>query len=339
MKITIKNIHFKNLNTFLMKLFVAGSINQDILLEIERHPVVGETLSAKNISYMAGGKGANQAVAAARAGARTVFLGAVGDDEFGKSLVAGLQDEGISIDGISILNGISTGLAVVTIVERDNSIIIHHGANGKFSPKNIGNKTRDKRNNLSAGDFVLAQLETPQETTRTLFELAKEVGAICVLNPAPATILDKKLIQAADYLIVNEIELAVIWNEACHTPKEIQDTLTPNNIASTAMLLEIQSQFKLSGVICTLGKAGVIACYGTEVYELDEIPVNKVIDTTGAGDCFVGVFTAMLMQGEYFYSALVYANLAASMAIQALGAQTAMPTKDQILKSMNIPFR
>lgn len=329
-----------------MKLFVAGSINQDILIEIGRQPNVGETLTAENVSYASGGKGANQAVAAARAGAEVIFLGAVGDDEFGKSLIFNLQNQNISTDSISTILGATTGMAVISIMEGDNSIILHSGANAKFSPANIeremnlkengeGNSGNRQGNKMDENDFILAQLETPQATTRSLFELGKKSGATCILNPAPATPLDEKLIQATDYLIVNEIELNMIYEMTQKTQKNQKEPKALNVDPNIGRLLAIKAQYNLDGVICTLGKAGVIGCHKDEVHEIDAISVEKIIDTTGAGDCFVGFFTAMLMQGENFYEAIYYANLAASISIQSLGAQTSIPTKKEVFELSN----
>ncbi len=380
-----------------MKLFVAGSINQDILIEVDRQPAIGETTTSKNLSYAPGGKGANQAVAASRAGADTIFLGAVGDDVFGNALVAGLAKEGISVEkvkvcesngalkseAISVGERISTGIAIVTVVsvtldnalERegttvsgdsdakdvDNLIVVHPGANGKFLPTDIIDLEIEK-GLIEKEDFVLAQFETPVETTLELFKQAKKVGATTVLNPAPAAELDTELLAVVDYLIVNEIELEMISkiqkpsiqklgeprgkskkHEAKTTTGEThslkdessqKDDISPEKITPQKnMLSQLQNEFGLSGIICTLGKDGAIGCNGDNIFETSAASVEKVVDTTGAGDCFVGVFSAMLMSGKDFEQSMYYANKAAGLAVQALGAQTALPYKEDILNS------
>jgi ribokinase len=298
---------------------VVGSANVDVVVTTRRFPQPGETIQGGSAALLPGGKGANQAVAARRAGAATRFLGCVGDDVFGRHLRSFLEDEGIGLDGLRTTCGIPSGMAVVTVTELgENAIVVVPGANAAVDVDHVMTAAR-----LGAGDVVLVQLEVPEATVATALRAARGAGATGVLNPAPALPIGRDVLALADVLVMNEVELGGYLGGAVDG-------------ADDAALLTAVRSLQASPeqrVVVTLGARGVLAVSGREVLRVKGHPTN-VVDTTGAGDCFVGVLGAGLVAGDPFGLSVRRANLAGALAVGRRGAGPSMPTAAEIAAAM-----
>jgi ribokinase len=293
-----------------MKLGVVGSINMDMTITAERIPFKGETIKGNDISYIPGGKGANQAVAAARLGSEVEMFGCVGNDDAGRVLLDNLKKEGIKTNNIRIVDGISTGIAIITVAENDNSIIVVAGANDAVDKEYVDSITKD----LFSCDMVLLQHEIPQDTVEYIISLCYEKGIKIVLNPAPARQVKKEMIDRIDYLTPNEHEAAILFGSDIHTD-------------------ELLKQYP-EKLIITQGSKGVSLCKKSG--EVLLIPARKanVIDTTGAGDTLNGAFTVAISDKKDITTALQFANVAASLSTEKFGAQGGMPTYEEVIKEL-----
>lgn len=280
------------------KVWVVGSINMDLVAFAPRHPGVGETVLGTDLHRFPGGKGANQAVAAARAGVETTIIGAVGEDDFGTELTGFLATQGVDTSAVATAAGNPTGTALIVVALADNTIVVIPGANSKLS---ISDVSRSEA--FGAGDVVLAQLETPQATTVAAFERARAAGATTVLNAAPAASLRGDLLGLVDHLVVNETELELLRSE-------LQDAASPT-------------------VICTLGPAGVLTTAAGASTRTPGIAVEAV-DTTGAGDCFAGYLAAGLSAGLTLAASVERANRAAALSTTRAGAAPSMPYSNEL---------
>jgi len=297
------------------KVIVIGSINMDIVASAARHPKLGETVHGSSLRFVPGGKGANQAVAAARAGAETVLIGSVGDDRFAGQLTSFLEGAGVRISAVRVVPGATTGAALIIVDgQGENSIVVVSGANANLDPADV-DSVRVERD-----DIVVAQLEVPASTVAAAFERARAHGATTVLNPTPAQAMIPELDRLVDVLVVNENEL---------------NTLADTVITATSTVGEIRAALSvLAGVggrttVATLGARGAVALIGDRLVEVAGRAVEAV-DTTGAGDCFVGVLAARLAAGTSTAAALEFANVAASICVERVGAGPSMPTVDEI---------
>ncbi|MFQ3453362.1 ribokinase [Bradyrhizobium sp. UFLA01-814] len=292
--------------------FVAGSINMDVVATAERHPKVGETVAGEAVLYFPGGKGANQAVASAKLGIPTTLIGRLGMDAFGKELRAFLAAQGVDLTSVKTTNGTHSGTAIITIANADNTIVVVPGANGLVDARDV------KAPSLMKGDVAVSQFEIPLPAITAFFRRARAVGATTILNPAPAKQADKALLELVDILVLNETELGYL------TGTELRDSDDPSRFAQAARTL---GQGKI--VCVTLGKRGVLALVENQPLLVPGREV-KAIDTTGAGDCFVGALASQLAIGKPLGDALAYANAAASICVQRMGAAPSMPTADEV---------
>lgn len=293
------------------RVIVIGSINQDIVVSADRHPNTGETIHGKNISYHSGGKGANQAVAAAKAGATTYIIGAVGNDEAAHHQQATLQKSGVLTDYLVVKDGQPTGTALITVAGGENSIVVVGGANQHLSIQDLGSIRFEK------SDLVVAQFEVPINTIQTSFRLAKAAGATTILNPSPAAEIKSDLIKNVDYLIVNEHEFSTIFNKAYDNSKKLEsifETITP--------------EFK-GTLILTLGKSGAVLFGRSGILKQEGKKVD-LVDSTGAGDCFTGYFSACLAMGQSEKAALELANSAAAISVTKEGAIASIPSRSEL---------
>ena len=298
------------------RVLIAGSINMDIVANVERHPVPGETLSGENLDYFPGGKGANQAVAAARAGAHVEMIGAVGDDAFGPNLLGFLTDNGVSTRAVKTLKAVSTGTALIVVDEHgENSIVIIAGANGRLTPNDLSSVR------IETTDVLVAQFETPLEVTTRFFEDGKRVGATTILNPAPAREIPDALLWAVDVLVLNETELARITGQA------LTESSSETEIAAACM--DLRSSGFEGVVVATLGARGAVVVTGETAMDVPGRAVSAV-DTTGAGDCFVGYLASALARGDEIVESLERANAAASICVQRPGAGPSMPYASEV---------
>jgi ribokinase len=302
------------------RVFVAGSINMDVVATAGRHPKVGETVAGEAVHYFPGGKGANQAVAAAKLGASTALIGRLGADAFGQQLRAFLTEQGVDLALVKDTPAIYTGTAIITVADANNTIVVVPGANGYVSPEDVAAIV------LAKGDVAVSQFEIPLPTIEAFFERARAAGATTILNPAPATACGPDLLELVDVLVLNETELGFFANT------ELGDSDPPPRFVEAASRLQVGA----STIVCvTLGKRGVLALAGGEAMMIPGRDV-KAVDTTGAGDCFVGALAAQLASGAAIRDALAYANAAASISVQRMGAAPSMPTAaevDEILTS------
>jgi ribokinase len=296
---------------------VLGSINRDLVVTVTRHPRPGETVHGHDLGDGPGGKGANQAVAAACAGATVRMVGAVGDDDAGRDLVALLQQEGIDVSGVARKADTPTGTALVVLAAGgENTIVVVPGANGGIDTGDVDDVE------LSADDVVVAQYETPAAPTAALLARARAVGAVAVLNPAPAGPVDHGLLALVDVLVVNEHELVTVT--AMHS-----DATTLDADAIGAARAALVAQGFTGALVATLGSRGVVGVDGGGISQVPGHPVDAV-DTTGAGDCFVGYLAAELTTGRDLPRALVTGNAAAALCACRAGAARAMPTRADV---------
>jgi ribokinase len=296
------------------RVLVLGSVNRDLVVRVDAHPKPGETIAGSDLVEFPGGKGANQAVAACRAGAETWLFGAIGDDGFGVAMRAFLAGEGIRLDGVRVLPGKSTGIAIITLDQNgENTIVVSPGANAALDAKNAD------AIDFRQGDWVLAQFEVPEPFITEGFRLARARGAKTILNPAPMKPLDPALLALCDVIVLNQTELASASGA---------DDLTSDAAIEDAAL-------KLAGrtgciVIVTLGSAGCLAIGGEGKLRV-EGRVVTVRDTTGAGDCFVGVLAAMLAEDHGLEAALIHASAAATISVTRDGAADSMPRRAEFM--------
>ena len=289
-----------------MAVRVVGSVNVDIVASVERIPAPGETVLARSVERLAGGKGANQAAAAARMGAVTVMIGAVGDDEAGGWMRAQLADAGVNVDGIVPLAGAQTGTAYIAVdAEGENQIIVAAGANAQLD-------ARAEAPGDALGGVLLAQLEVPLEALVPLFAGA---GRLRMLNAAPPVPEARRLFGDVDVLIVNQHELA-IFLDLSHTPRTVEEALAARRLIGRPDQV----------VVVTLGAGGALAIWIDRHLHVPAMPVVPV-DTIGAGDCFCGALAAQLDAGIALEAALPIANAAAALCTQVRGAVPAMPTR------------
>jgi ribokinase len=295
------------------RVFVAGSINMDVVASAERHPHIGETVAGNAMLYFPGGKGANQAVAAAKLGAPTTLIGRLGKDVFGDQLKAFLAAQGVDLSFVQQTSEAHTGTAVITIANGDNTIVVIPGANALVSAADLAAIA------LAKGDIAVSQFEIPLPAIGAFFRRARAAGATTILNPAPAVRFGE-LLDLVDILILNETELGFL------AKIELGDTDDPARFIAAARSLQISKD----KIICvTLGERGVLALVDNEPLIVPGRPV-KAIDTTGAGDCFVGAVAAQLAAGKSIRDALNYANSAASICVQRMGAAPSMPTAAEV---------
>ena len=302
------------------KIAILGSINVDTTYHVERFPQPGETISAISKSSAPGGKGANQAVAAARSGAKTYFVGKVGDDNEGKFMLEALMEEHVDTDCIVVDKVHGTVTAMVTLdVNGQNHIMVYGGANQALLKEDLENTDKV----LDSVDFLISQFETPQDVTAAAFKEAKNHGVITFLNPAPAHEIDPEVLKYTDIIAPNETESAI---------------LTGIKLNGEDSMLKTAEYFADKGVdnlLITLGSRGVF--YSTPNGH-GLVPAFKVkaVDTTAAGDTFVGAMASQLHTNlDNIEEALVYGQRASSLTVQKMGAMPSIPFGDQVEEALN----
>lgn len=299
------------------RVFVAGSINMDVVATAERHPRIGETVAGNAVLYFPGGKGANQAVAAAKLGAQVALIGRLGKDAFGDELKAFLTAQGIDLSFVRQTAETHSGTALITVANADNTIVVVPGANALVGAADVDVSP------LAKGDIAVSQFEIPRPAIVAFFTRARAAGATTILNPAPAMAFGQELLDLVDILILNETELGLL------AKIELHDTDDEVRFIETARSLPIGKD----KIICvTLGRRGVLTLVHGKPLVIAGRAVNAV-DTTGAGDCFVGAVAARLAAGKSIHDAVHYANVAASICVQRMGAAPSMPTAEEVDES------
>ena len=294
---------------------VIGSINMDLVLRVPRMPLPGETLTGGAFRTIPGGKGANQAVACARlsgkvaaGGQQVAMVGCVGDDAFGATLRAALVGDGIIDSHITTLPGVASGIASILVDDNgQNSIVIAGGANDLLSPAHID----AAKELIEQADIVVLQLETPMATVVHAIKLARSLGKTVVLNPAPAASLPEGVLELVDYLIPNEIEAAMLAG------------VSPDGADVQALAAALQ-KLGSDNVIITLGSKGVHAALYSGDFTFPA-EVVQAVDTTAAGDTFIGGFVAGLASGMDEAEAIQQGQRAAAWSVTKPGAQTSIP--------------
>ncbi|QDF65366.1 ribokinase [Shewanella sp. SNU WT4] len=296
------------------KLVVLGSVNADHVVQVPSFPRPGETLTASGYQVIAGGKGANQAVAAARLGADVAFIACVGDDDFGARMHKEYQALGMDVSGLMTTPDMTTGVAMIQVADSgENSICIAPGANAALTPARLA----PHLGLISNADTLLMQLETPLDTIFMAASAAKDAGTLVVLNPAPAMALSDELLAKVDIITPNETEA------------ELLTGIKVENLEHAALAAAHLHAKGIATVMITLGSQGVFLSERGEGQQIAGFKV-EVKDTTAAGDTFnAGVLTG-LQQGMSLPDAIVFAHGAAAISVSRFGAQTSIPVRSEV---------
>lgn len=294
---------------------VVGSLNMDLVTRAERLPRAGETLAGESFGTVPGGKGANQAVAAARLGARVAMVGCVGDDAYGDQLRAALVTEQIDCEAVTAIAGISSGVALIVVdAGSQNAIVIVAGGNGRLTPEVMA----EFDSKLADAEVIICQLEVPMDTVGYTLKRGRELGKIVVLNPAPATgPLPVSWLPMIDYLIPNESEATALTGITV-------DSLASAELAAGKLLAAGSAK-----VIITLGALGSLFADGRQ-FQHFPAPKVQAVDTTAAGDTFVGGFAAALAQGQNESDAIRFGQIAAALSVTRAGAQPSIPMLNDV---------
>ena len=290
----------------------------DVVMRVKNFPKPGETIKCLDFQYIPGGKSSNQCASARRLGAEVKLIGRIGNDSFGEILLNYLNNE--KIDSSDVVRSATkpSGTAIIFVNEKsENMIVVSGGANDEISPKDINDI------NITREDIVIATLEHPQDATMALFSKARIAGAITILNAAPALPLLDGLLDTVDYLIINEIELATY-----------AESKITNNIEHVIELSKKIRHKKKQKIIVTLGNKGVVCINNDEIIKVDARKVDS-LDTTAAGDCFVGAFAVALAEGKNLHYALEFANVAASISVTRFGASSSLPDRNEVDSIIN----
>jgi len=295
-------------------IIIVGSINMDIVARMAHLPRSGETVFGNELHYIPGGKGSNQAVAASRLGENVYLVGKLGNDVFGQSLTDFLSNEQLKLDFLSRSDTHPTGVALITLDKQsENAIVVISGSNFQLVEKDVDEV------DINMNDVIVSVFEIPQPTIKHLFQKAQRLKAKTILNPAPASEIMDGLLETVDYLIVNETELAFFSNQS-HISENA------DGIVQHAKDLRYHPN---QVIIVTLGAKGVICVAGEQVIQVNGISIDAV-DTTGAGDCFTGAFAVAISEQMQIEDALKFANTAASISVQQMGASTSMPYRSDV---------
>lgn len=293
---------------------VVGSSNMDLVVTVKRFPDPGETIFGNRFEMFPGGKGANQAVCAARLGCKTIFIGKMGNDNFNEKLSQTMTESGVDLSNLFVDEKEHTGTALITVESSgQNQIIVISGSNMKLTPEDIESKSFL----FEETSVVLTQLEIPIETVIRTAILAKQNDALFILNPAPAASIPENLFPLIDFITPNENELELLTGIA----------ISDNNSIERAAKLLLHKGIK--NVIVTLGNRGCMLINEsvTKIYPVIKV---KVIDSTAAGDAFNGALASSLSEEHSIDEAIEFANKVASVAVTRMGAQSSMPYLNEI---------
>ena len=298
---------------------VVGSLNMDLVVRVPHMPIPGETVLGNDFQNIPGGKGANQAVGAARMGARVTMIGKVGNDEFGKALTKNLANEGVGISHISVDEKEATGIAMITLDQNgQNSIVVASGANMALKPEDI--RTAWKK--ISDIDVLVMPLEVSLECVEEAVRLATESSVKVILNPAPAQKLSDDLLKKVDVLVPNESETSLLTGLAVES---IEDA----KIAAKSLL-----EKGAGAIVLTLGSRGALLISENQPAIISTPYKVNVVDTTAAGDSFVAALSVGIVEGLPLENALRQATAAGALAVTKIGAQPGMPTKKEVNELM-----
>jgi ribokinase len=295
-------------------LCVVGSSNIDLTFRTARLPQPGETLMGQSFQFGCGGKGANQAVMAARQGARVTMIGKVGRDVFGELLLRNFRDEAIDTTRVGIADELASGVASIVVDDQArNCIIMVPGANGGLTAREV----RAAAAAIEMVDVLIGQLEVPLDATLEAFRIARAAGVKTILNPAPAGPLSDEILQLTDLCVPNEIEVESLTGQAAQTWEQAE--------AAARCLLERGPEI----VLVTLGERG---CLIMERRTVERIPARAVtaVDTSGAGDAFIGALAVHLAEGRSLREAVLRANAGAALSVTRPGTQSSFPRRAEV---------
>lgn len=296
------------------KVIVVGSINMDITARTDKLPDTGETVAARSVEYLPGGKGLNQAVAAAKIGTTVVLAGCLGSDSFADELASFIRRHKIDVSCLRRSEK-NSGIALITVDERgQNTIVVAPGSNADVCPEDV------KKLPVSPGDVVVCQFEIPPAAVAAAFAKARRYGARTILNPSPVCPIPEEIFRNTDILIVNETELAFLSRE------NVDENTPAGKIADAAEKLKTDTE---QTVIVTLGSRGALVAGSKDMLFVDSYKVPAV-DTVGAGDCFAGVFAAKLAEGKDIGESVKTAARAAAVCVTRKGAAPAMPDAGEL---------
>lgn len=292
------------------RICVVGSINADLVARVPALPRPGETVLGGTFSRVQGGKGANQAVAAARAGAVTALVARVGDDDLGRAARGALADAGVDVAHVSTTTASPTGVALILVDARgENAIAVSSGANAALSPDDVDSA----RDAIEGADVVLVQLEIPPETVARAVTIARSAGRKVILNPAPARPLPTDLLEAVDVLTPNETEAEILAGGPCEA----------------AVLCQRLRALGCRSVVLTRGASGALVASDDGATAVPAFPV-RAIDTVAAGDIFSATLGVALAEGQELSSAARFAAAAAALSVTRAGAQASAPSRTEI---------
>lgn len=286
----------------------------DLVVRTQRHPKIGETVLGDDFQTYPGGKGANQAVSAARLGGKVTMIGRVGRDNFGAALLDKVKGDGIDAAHILIDRDSPTGVAFITVDDLgQNTIVVASGANGRLALEDIANA----ENVFETAAVLLLQLECPLSAVEHAIKLARKTNTKIVLNPAPAQLLDTEMLQQVDYLIPNQTELTLLAGQE-----------------SISAAIDVLLGMGVKSIVVTLGESGalVVDSRGQEHVPAYNVPV---VDTTAAGDAFAGAFAVALCEGKSILDAARWGNAAGALTVMHAGAQPSLPYRDDFLAFLN----
>jgi len=301
------------------KIVVVGSSNTDMIIKVPHVPVPGETIIGGKFSIAAGGKGANQAVAAARAGGDVTFIARIGDDMFGQQAKDGFVKDNINVDHVLSDKDAPSGVALIFVGEDgQNSIAVASGANANLSPSDV----QAASDAISTSDILIMQLETPLETVQKAASIASDNGVKVILNPAPARELSDDILRNISILTPNESEAELLTGINVETEKDAAA------VADALMAKGIET------VIITMGPKGAFVATADSKELVSGFSV-KAVDATAAGDVFNGTLAVAIAEGKPLKKAVSFANAAAALSVTKLGAQPSAPTREEIDKFLS----
>lgn len=294
-----------------MRIYIVGSLNMDLVIRAPRVPEGGETLTGEGFMTNPGGKGANQAVAVAKLGGEAYMVGCVGR-EFGAELLGALGQYGVHTDHVRTEGDVSSGIAVIVVAEGDNRIILDAGSNARTDAALVDRALADAK----AGDYLLVQLEIGLPTVAHALKAAKQKGMITVLNPAPAARLSADVYAFCDWFVPNQTEA------------QFYTGVYPSDEESIRLCAEKLGKLGVGNVLITLGTDGSACVSGGQYYRTDAVRAEAV-DTTAAGDTYVGAFVTRLSEGADIATAMRFASTASALTVTRRGAQCAIPVRSE----------
>lgn len=298
------------------KILVIGSLNMDTVIETPRIPAPGETIMGTSVKLVPGGKGANQVYTIGKLGGNVSMIGAVGDDTFGDMLIDNLRNVNVEVSGVERISGGTTGQAFIPVDDAgENSIIVIGGTNGLVDEALL------KRHEglMDACDIVVMQQEIPLSTVMAAKEMAVKKGKTVIVDPAPAAAMPDEFWRDIDYMKPNETELGILVGRELHSQEEYK--------AAAREMLEKG----VKHLLVTLGGKGCLFMTEEDEEFIPAVSV-KAVDTTAAGDCFTGAFAVALSQGKTEREAIAFAQRASGIAVTRKGAQTSVPTLEEVMQ-------